>query len=105
MSLKKFAGTTFDPVAIDTAIGKIVLHGAGNDDYEPGSGYENAPLLIDTGGDDTYNVPTGATTMTDGSGRFSVEVAIPSNASVGAQKVVALGTVSKLRVAQVFLVT
>ena len=44
-------------------------------------------------------------TMTDGSGRFSVEVAIPSNASVGAQKVVALGTVSKLRVVQVFLVT
>jgi hypothetical protein len=62
--LKRFAGTQFDPVAIDTALGKIVLHGAGNDDYEPNHGFDNALLLIDTGGDDTYNVPTGATTMT-----------------------------------------
>jgi len=64
VSLKKFAGIGFDPVALDTALGKIVLHGAGNDDYEPGNGVENALLLVDTGGDDTYNVPTGATSMT-----------------------------------------
>jgi hypothetical protein len=61
--LTRFAGATFDPVALDTPLGKFVLHGAGNDDYEPGQGYDNALFLLDTGGDDTYKVPVGATTM------------------------------------------
>ncbi len=64
VQLKRFAGATFDPVSIQTAIGTIVLHGAGNDDYEPGKGFDNALLLLDTGGDDTYNVPVAATSNT-----------------------------------------
>ena len=64
VQLKRFAGTTFDPVELDTPLGKFVVHGAGNDDYEPGNGLENALFLLDTGGDDTYKVATGATTST-----------------------------------------
>ncbi|HSQ67418.1 MAG TPA: hypothetical protein VLM85_29610, partial [Polyangiaceae bacterium] len=62
--LARFAGQALDPVAIDTPLGRIVLHGSGADDYEPGGGAENALLLLDTGGDDTYRVPVGATTNT-----------------------------------------
>lgn len=61
VELKRFAGTTLDAVSIPTALGTIVLHGAGNDDYEPKNGFDNALFLLDTGGDDTYNVPVGAT--------------------------------------------
>ncbi len=64
LQLKQFAGTTFDPVTITTALGSIVLHDSRNDDYEPKNGFENALFLLDTGGDDTYNVPVGATTQT-----------------------------------------
>ena len=60
--LTRFAGTSFAPVTVSTPLGNIVLHGAGNDDYEPSNGYDNALLLLDTGGDDTYNVPVAATT-------------------------------------------
>jgi hypothetical protein len=63
VQLTRFAGATFDPVELDTPLGKLVLHGAGNDDYEPGSGVDNALFLLDTGGDDTYKVPVGATTL------------------------------------------
>ncbi len=63
VNLPRFAGKTFDPITLGTPLGNIVIHGAGNDDYEPKQGYDNALLLLDTGGDDTYNVPVGATTM------------------------------------------
>jgi lysozyme len=62
--LSRFAGQALDPVTIGTPIGPIVLHGSGADDYEPGGGAENALLLLDTGGDDVYRVPVGATTNT-----------------------------------------
>jgi len=64
LQLKQFAGTTFSPVTITTALGNIVIHDSSADDYEPGNGYENALFLLDTGGDDTYNVPVAATTAT-----------------------------------------
>lgn len=62
LKLKQFAGTTFDPVTITTALGPIVLHDSRSDDYEPGQGFDNALFLLDTGGDDTYKVPEAATT-------------------------------------------
>ncbi len=64
VQLKRFAGLTFAPITITTALGPIVIHGAGNDDYEPNKGFDNALFLLDTGGDDTYNVPVAATTST-----------------------------------------
>ena len=35
--LKRFAGATFDAVTLDTPLGKFVMRGAGNDDYDPGN--------------------------------------------------------------------
>jgi hypothetical protein len=68
VQLPRFAGLMFDPITISTALGNIVIHGAGNDDYEPKNGYDNALFLLDTGGDDTYNVPVAATTQPNLSG-------------------------------------
>lgn len=58
--LGRFAGQALDPVAIETPIGAIVLGGPGDDTYTQGHLAETSALLVDTGGNDTYQVPVGA---------------------------------------------
>ncbi|MBI2395031.1 MAG: hypothetical protein HYV09_36005 [Deltaproteobacteria bacterium] len=58
--LERFAGRELSAVEIDTPFGAIVLGGAKNDVYRPGSKAETAALLLDLGGDDDYRVPTAA---------------------------------------------
>ncbi len=72
--LARFRGATFDPVEVDTPLGSLVIHGAGKDDYEPGSAAEKAFFLLDTGGDDTYRVPVGSASY-DHSLSVSVDLA------------------------------
>lgn len=63
--LARFKGTMLTAnVELDTPLGPLVIHGAGKDDYEPGSKAEKAALFLDTGGDDTYRVPVAAATPT-----------------------------------------
>jgi hypothetical protein len=62
--LARFAGMNVTPVEIDTKIGAVVIHGAGDDTYMPGSKADGAALLLDLGGNDTYEVAAGATTAT-----------------------------------------
>ncbi|MBK7581187.1 MAG: hypothetical protein IPI67_13355 [Myxococcales bacterium] len=58
--LEAFAGKPLPAVAIDTPIGAIVLGGPGADQYVSGELAERSALLLDVGGDDTYEVPVGA---------------------------------------------
>ncbi|MBE7478643.1 MAG: hypothetical protein HS104_01455 [Polyangiaceae bacterium] len=58
--LAAFADKQVPDLAIDTPIGALVLGGAGASEYFEGSLSERAALLLDVGGDDTYEVPVGA---------------------------------------------
>lgn len=58
--LGRFAGQPLDPVAIETPIGAIVLGGPGDDTYAEGHLAETSALFVDTGGNDTYQVPIAA---------------------------------------------
>lgn len=50
----------FAPFAADTPIGRILVHDASDDLYPDGDIAEDAALLFDLGGSDTYEVPAGA---------------------------------------------
>lgn len=60
--LDRFANVDVS-LELDTPFGAIVLHGAGADAYDPGSKADGAALVIDTGGDDTWHVPAGASSL------------------------------------------
>ncbi|APR87650.1 hypothetical protein A7982_12999 [Minicystis rosea] len=51
---------TFAPFEAETPVGSIVVHDAAADTYKKGSLAEKPLLLFDLGGDDTYEVPAGA---------------------------------------------
>jgi hypothetical protein len=62
--LARFAGTSLSsPVEIPTAMGAVVIHGSGDDVYMPGSMADGAALLLDLGGNDTYKVAAGGSTL------------------------------------------
>jgi hypothetical protein len=50
----------FAPFEAQTPLGSIVVHGSGADTYKKGSLADKSLLLFDLGGDDTYEVPAGA---------------------------------------------
>lgn len=58
--LESFTGANVTPLAIDTPIGAFVLGGPGADHFQTGELAERAALLLDVGGDDSYEVPAGA---------------------------------------------
>jgi hypothetical protein len=58
--LDAVADAEFDPSTIETPIGRIVVRGSGADEYLTDTGDEDAALLFDLGGDDSYEVPAGA---------------------------------------------
>jgi hypothetical protein len=58
--LGRFAGQALDPVAIETPIGAIVLGGPADDTYAEGHLAEASAFFLDTGGNDTYQVPIAA---------------------------------------------
>ncbi len=51
----------FDPFEVATPLGIVSVHGSGADTYASGGPAAHAALLFDLGGDDTYEVPAGAT--------------------------------------------
>ncbi|MFO0756350.1 MAG: hypothetical protein U0359_07660 [Byssovorax sp.] len=51
---------TFPPFEIKTPLGNVVIHDSSNDTYKKGDAAEVPVLLFDLGGDDTYEVPAGA---------------------------------------------
>ncbi len=51
---------TFPAFEVDTPLGAIVVHDASPDTYAKGGPADGALLLVDLGGDDTYEVPAGA---------------------------------------------
>ena len=51
---------TFAAAEIDTPLGLIAIHDASDDLYADGGPTQSAALLFDLGGDDTYEVPAGA---------------------------------------------
>jgi len=58
--LGSFAGKPVPDLEIDTPIGAIVLGGPNASQYDEGGLAERAALLLDVGGDDSYEVPVGA---------------------------------------------
>jgi hypothetical protein len=58
--LTTLADATFAPLEVDTPIGKITIHDSSADTYLAGGPGDGTALLFDLGGDDTYEVPAGA---------------------------------------------
>ena len=59
------ADATFPPFVADSPIGSIVVHDSSDDFYQDGDvAAESAALLVDLGGNDTYEVPAGASDET-----------------------------------------
>lgn len=58
-NLERFRGTKTAHVEAATKFGAIVISGSGNDTFSMGSLSTHAWLLVDTAGDDTYDVPAG----------------------------------------------
>lgn len=52
----------FAPIALDTPLGKVVLSGSGDDHYAAADYPDGVALLVDLGGNDTYEIPAGAAT-------------------------------------------
>ncbi len=51
---------SFPPFEVQTPLGSVVIHDAANDTYKKGGMNDFPVLLFDLGGDDTYEVPAGA---------------------------------------------
>ena len=64
--LGRFVGTAVS-FSIATPIGRILLRGPGDTTYDPKDPELSGPiaLLMDTGGNDTYRIPAGATSSVD----------------------------------------
>lgn len=58
--LSKFAGTASTSLAVDTPLGAVVIGGPSADSYTAGHLAEKSALLLELGGDDTYEVPVGS---------------------------------------------
>lgn len=58
--LGKFAGKASSSLAVDTPLGAVVIGGPSADSYTAGHLAEKSALLLELGGDDTYEVPVGS---------------------------------------------
>lgn len=58
--LGKFAGKASSSLAVDTPLGAVVIGGPSADSYAAGHLAEKSALLLELGGDDTYEVPVGS---------------------------------------------
>jgi len=80
--LTRFAGVTAS-LNVDTPLGRVIIAGPGNDAHDPADPRVGSALalLLDTGGDDTYLVPAGATASAKNP--VSVAVDLGGNDSYG----------------------
>ncbi len=60
--LGRWKGAPIPAVDLEAPFGRIVLRGAGDDVYAPGSPAEDAAIVLDTGGNDTYRIPVASAT-------------------------------------------
>ncbi|MBI2892792.1 MAG: hypothetical protein HYY06_04520 [Deltaproteobacteria bacterium] len=64
-NLARFAGLRGLDVDVETPLGRVLLRDASDHVHRPAADRDPVMLLLDTGGDDLYLVPAGATTRVD----------------------------------------
>ncbi|MEK6606035.1 MAG: hypothetical protein AABZ30_00070 [Myxococcota bacterium] len=63
--LGRFSGATGFDIDLETPLGRVLVRDAADHVHEPASYRDPVALLVDTGGDDLYRVPAGATARFD----------------------------------------
>src|SRR5205807_2302999 len=61
--LARFAGRALPDSTFVAPFGRIVLRGAGSHTYDPATDADGAAFVLDTGGDDTYRIALGTSSV------------------------------------------